>query len=372
MYVSTLQTLSPRTLLRRPRWRLPDLVGERCVAYRWGRDAIWWALETFELGRGDTVLLPASCCGVVLEPFIERGIRITYYALSGTLQYTLEDIEQRLDDTTRAVYVIHYFGFPQQPCAVRAFCDRRGLALLEDCAHGLLGADEHRPLGGFGDAAIFSLRKTLPVPDGGCLRLNGRHRLPRAPVRRHERAAAVGTAKLLAYHLGRRGLLPIRALKTMWSRRRDPAAEKSWMSGPGPRHDEAMSRLSEWILGRVDLGAVTERRRAHFRYWLEHLPAHPKLHALHATLPAGVTPYSFPIVVDDAPSILAGLRRRGFDFEPTLNAPFYRIPGLTNPGERFHELEAVASRLISLPVHQAVTAGSLEKIRGALSQTLCA
>ena len=372
MYVSTLATLPPRALLRRTRCRRDDLVGEGAVAYRWGRDAIWWALETFGLGRGDTVLLPASCCNVVLEPFIERGIRITYYALSGTLQYSLEDIERRLDPTTRAVYVIHYFGFPQQPSAVRALCDRRGLLLLEDCAHVLLGSAEHGRLGGFGDAAIFSLRKILPVPDGGCLRLNGPHRPPRPPLRRLERAAALGTAKLLAYDLGRRGLLPIQQAKAVWRRGQGGASQTTGVNDPGRRHDLTMSHLSEWIVGRIDPAQVVERRRAHFHYWLEHLPAHPKLRPLHAMLPEGVTPYSFPIVVDGAPRVLAQLRRQGFDFEPTLNAPFYEIAGLSNPDERFHEVEAVAAGLISVPVHQALTAASLEAMRRALAEAVCA
>jgi len=46
---------------------------------------------------------------------------------------------------------------------------RKGLLLIEDCAQALLSKFGESPLGSFGDVAIFSIRKTLPVPDGGAL-----------------------------------------------------------------------------------------------------------------------------------------------------------------------------------------------------------
>jgi hypothetical protein len=52
----------------------------------------------------------------------------------------------------------------------REYCQQTGAALIEDNAHGLFSRDEcGRLLGSRGDAGVFSLRKTIPVPAGGVL-----------------------------------------------------------------------------------------------------------------------------------------------------------------------------------------------------------
>lgn len=69
---------------------------------------------------------------------------------------------------------------------LRTWCDETGVALIEDCAHALFGNAGERRVGAWGDLAIASLTKFLPVPEGGCLICNqapgeplqlGRHRL---------------------------------------------------------------------------------------------------------------------------------------------------------------------------------------------------
>ena len=52
---------------------------------------------------------------------------------------------------------------------IRQFCDDRGIALIEDCAHAMFGEADGRPIGSHGHYAIASLTKFLPTADGGCL-----------------------------------------------------------------------------------------------------------------------------------------------------------------------------------------------------------
>jgi hypothetical protein len=49
---------------------------------------------------------------------------------------------------------------------------RKKIFLIEDCAHALLSSHKGQSLGSDGDISIFSLLKTLPVPNGGILLLN--------------------------------------------------------------------------------------------------------------------------------------------------------------------------------------------------------
>ncbi|HWQ99446.1 MAG TPA: DegT/DnrJ/EryC1/StrS family aminotransferase [Candidatus Methylomirabilis sp.] len=73
---------------------------------------------------------------------------------------------QKPSDRTRAVFLIHEFGFPNSRAAEwRRFCDERQIPLIEDCAYGW-GSEG---VGTWGDVRIYSFTKLLPVQFGGAL-----------------------------------------------------------------------------------------------------------------------------------------------------------------------------------------------------------
>lgn len=72
---------------------------------------------------------------------------------------------------TRAIIVVHYAGYPADMTAISACASRHGLAVIEDCAHALGASISGRPIGSFGDYAIFSFQaiKHMTTVDGGVL-----------------------------------------------------------------------------------------------------------------------------------------------------------------------------------------------------------
>jgi hypothetical protein len=75
-----------------------------------------------------------------------------------------------LTDRTRAIVVIHEFGYPHPELGVLlAVARERGIPLIEDCAHSFDSRVADGPLGSFGDYAIFSLPKVMPAERGGIL-----------------------------------------------------------------------------------------------------------------------------------------------------------------------------------------------------------
>jgi dTDP-4-amino-4,6-dideoxygalactose transaminase len=72
---------------------------------------------------------------------------------------------------TRAILVIHEFGAPHAGTPeLRREATRRGIPLIEDCAHSVAsGAPEGWRVGELADWAIVSLPKLLPVSVGGAL-----------------------------------------------------------------------------------------------------------------------------------------------------------------------------------------------------------
>ena len=134
-----------------------------------GRAAIALALRALGIGRGDRVLVPTYHCPTMVAPILAVGAEPVFFPIDATGAPIVEGLHDDRMQGVRAMIAAHYFGLPQPMATVRRFCDERGIALIEDCAHALFGQSDDRPVGRWGDFAIASLTKFLPVVDGGCL-----------------------------------------------------------------------------------------------------------------------------------------------------------------------------------------------------------
>lgn len=68
------------------------------------------------------------------------------------------------DGAVRALVLVHRLGLPQDGARWRAWCDARGLLLVEDARHALGAWTTGGRVGAHGHAAAFDLRATLGVP----------------------------------------------------------------------------------------------------------------------------------------------------------------------------------------------------------------
>ncbi|NLC56294.1 MAG: hypothetical protein GX774_05610, partial [Armatimonadetes bacterium] len=300
MYIPRNPGLPPGVLLARAGALPPELgpEGERLLFAR-ARMALSWAVAALGLWPGDVVLVPAYVTGSAVAPLLWAGLQLQPYAVNPA---TLEPHWPMLSVMARAarphaLLLVHYFGFPSDPNAARAFCDRHGLLLLEDCAHSLLTRHGGHPLGSHGDAAFYSLRKLLPLPDGGLLRLRfaGPGRLLPPPLQTSAAALLPLLLRQAAQALGCRPALRRAAAI------RPVVADEVRLSEPA----RGIHPWSLRLLRRLDLPAARERRRANYRELSQRLAEVPGIRRLHPELPAGVCPQVLPLLVADAPGVAA-------------------------------------------------------------------
>ena len=85
-----------------------------------------------------------------------------------TFQIDLDDAKSKIDEVS-CILATHVFGAPCRPTTVEELGRSRGLPVVFDAAHGFGALHAGRPLGGFGDAEVFSLSptKTLVAGEGG-------------------------------------------------------------------------------------------------------------------------------------------------------------------------------------------------------------
>ncbi len=358
-------TLSPRMLLSARRGAPAPLPFDdpRTRYFYLARNGICalarqWGLENRE------VLFPAYFHGVELEALLRAGVRLRFYPVHAGMRVLLDDVISRIGPSTRAIYLIHYLGFPGPVDELADAARERGLLLIEDCALALLSRSRGRPLGSWGAAAIFCLYKTLPVPNGGAVLL--RRGEPRAlpegdPPSWASTLSALGGSldrhlELRGHRRGR-GLLGAaraagkRALGVMGRR---PVAV-------GTNHFEAasahlaMSGLCHRIVAGQDWPAILATRRRNYRQLLDQVgevapPVFPDL-------PDGVCPLSYPLLVRDKPAVVDRLLARGVE---AVN--FWFRPHPAGPPEPYPEVDALRRTVLELPCHQDLTPEAIDRV----------
>jgi perosamine synthetase len=132
--------------------------GYHALAVNSGTSALLAAYYSLGLSPRDEVIVPTFTFYATATPlFLLRLAPVLCDAGGPDGNVTAETIAQRLTSRVRAVVVTHLFGWPCEMDDIVALCRRHGLALIEDCSHAHGSTYRGRPVGTFGDLAIFSI-----------------------------------------------------------------------------------------------------------------------------------------------------------------------------------------------------------------------
>lgn len=128
------------------------------------------AMITLGLGPGDEVVVPSlSFIASANAPRYVGATPVFADVDPSTFSLTAASIEGAITTRTRAVIVVHQLGMPADLDAIRALCDRRGVAIVEDAACAIGSTYRGKPIGSHGDVVVFSLhpRKLITTGEGG-------------------------------------------------------------------------------------------------------------------------------------------------------------------------------------------------------------
>ncbi len=135
---------------------------------------------------GDTVVVPSFTFTATALAFARQGARLVFCDIEArTLGLDPEHLASLLDETVRAVVVVHYAGVACDVEGVRGvLADRPDIALIEDNAHGYLGTWRGATLGTLGRFAAQSFHETKNIVcgEGGALLLNDDADIDRARI----------------------------------------------------------------------------------------------------------------------------------------------------------------------------------------------
>lgn len=127
------------------------------------------------LGLRGEVIVPSFTFMATVHPLLWLGVEPVFVDIdSHTWNVDPAKVEAAITERTSAIVAVHNFGNPAPIAELEAVAQRHDLRLVFDAAHGAGARYRGRPVGGFGDAEVFSLSPTklLVAGEGGIVATN--------------------------------------------------------------------------------------------------------------------------------------------------------------------------------------------------------
>jgi 8-amino-3,8-dideoxy-alpha-D-manno-octulosonate transaminase len=142
---------------------------KHALAVNSGTSALSIAMGALAIGPGDEVLLPGYMWVACVGAIVRAGAIPRLVDIDDTFCMDPADLERKIGPHSRAVLLVHMSGAPGAVDRIAEICRNHKLYLIEDCAQANSARYKGKPVGSFGDVAIFSfqLNKIITAGEGG-------------------------------------------------------------------------------------------------------------------------------------------------------------------------------------------------------------
>jgi len=304
------------------------------VSFASGTAALAAMLLAEDIGPGDEVIVPSMT-------FISTATAVCHvgatpvFADIDPATFTLDpaEIPRLVTRRTRAVLTVHYAGQPAALDRLLKMCSDHGIVLLEDAAQAVGGRYRDRYAGTFGRSAMFSFTPTKNITTGeGGIVLSGD-------------ASVTDRLRLLRNH-GQRRLYQHDLIGYNW------------------RLTEMQAAIGRVQLRKLD--AILARKRANASWMSDRLATIPGLTPPQLAAHSTPTHMLYTVLVDaNRDAVLAFLLRHGIEARVYF-PPVHLQPIFAGQPVRLPVTEAIARRMLSVPMHAQLTAADLAEIADCL------
>ena len=141
------------------------------IAYCNGTASLTAAMFAIGLGRGDEIICPTKTYWGSVSQALNFGASAVFCNINQMLSMDPDDLERCITSKTKAIVVVHYYGYPCDMDKIMAIAKKHDLYVIEDVSHAQGGMYKGKKLGTFGDVAAMSLMsgKSFAVGEMGML-----------------------------------------------------------------------------------------------------------------------------------------------------------------------------------------------------------
>jgi hypothetical protein len=358
-YIPSTQCISPFAAFHKWNIQANSIFpfNQRSLKYFYfARNGIYYLGKRLKEAGYKKVLFPAYNHGNEIKALLSAGLELNYYRVQKDTGIDFEDVEKKLNKESDkiAFYFIHYVGFPQDIDYILELKKKYDMILIEDNALGLFSLYHNIPLGSFGDASIFCLYKSLPIPDGGLIWINNPVlNFDYSPVQPNfistfsQTSGKIFDWADLNWHGMGRKLARLKSHAGKILNKMDiesvPVMDSNFDT---TKADWTISKISQFFRKRANYSQIIETRKQNYVYMHNHLPQ--EFH-LFQELPEGVVPWFFPVLIKDREKVFIYLQNKGVDC-----ARFWRISHPDIPIKQFPEVQFLRETVLELPIHQSL------------------
>jgi dTDP-4-amino-4,6-dideoxygalactose transaminase len=314
-------------------------------------DALEMAALLLDIRPGDEIIVPSFTFTSTANPWVLRGgVPVFSDIRADTLNLDERQVEGLITEKTRVIVPVHYAGVACEMDAILEVAGGRGIAVVEDNAHGLFGRFHGRALGTFGAMAALSFHETKNIScgEGGALLINDSQLVERAEIIREK-----GTNRAAFF--------------------RGQVDKYTWVD-VGSSHLPS-DVLAAFLWAQLEAAETIQQRRT--RIWQRYADTLAEWASREGVQMPQVPPHCeqpghlFYLVMpspDDRDGVIAHLRERG------ISSVFHYLPLHSSPMARRWPLRApcpVAERasscLVRLPFFTSLDAGAQDRVVDALT-----
>lgn len=133
--------------------------------YASGRTALYQILKSLK-SRRNSIWLPDWLCHTMVDAVVKAGYQYRFYELSDKFKVTLDALDYSDFQDGDAVLMVNYFGLQDLACTAKGIKEAypNAVVIEDDVQAYWAFTEKENP---FADYRFTSLRKALPIPDGG-------------------------------------------------------------------------------------------------------------------------------------------------------------------------------------------------------------
>ena len=139
--------------------------------------------------KGDEVIIPAHTYCASAIPFARQGAKIIWSDINfNTRVVDIEDIKKKITSKTKAIVIVHLYGYACDFRKIINFCKKKNIKIVEDCAQSLGAEISGKKVGTLGDFACYSFhaqKNITTLGEGGMLYVQKNGLASKVPGLRH-------------------------------------------------------------------------------------------------------------------------------------------------------------------------------------------
>ncbi|MBE0613486.1 MAG: DegT/DnrJ/EryC1/StrS family aminotransferase [Burkholderiales bacterium] len=162
---------------------------EHCFAVCNAASALELTAQLCCFKPGDEVIIPSHTYTASAYPYLKKGAKIVWADIDpATRVVTADTLRACITPRTRAIVVVHLYGYGADMPAIMALAKENQLLVVEDVAQALGVEIEGQKAGSFGDFGVFSFhshKNVSTLGEGGMLTVRDPARAAIVPMLRH-------------------------------------------------------------------------------------------------------------------------------------------------------------------------------------------